>query len=284
MSFIATNEKLMSFDYQISTGILKDTGGKCQIHGTPIYIGKHSSIPLCIECGQNTILEKEKEVTRISELNSKKFHVTNVFERESIINDELKSASFTNYNLVRDGHEMNRQKALNFAKRMERHYFKDGRGNIVFTGEPGAGKSHLAISILKQLLDDYESIDDPKTAIFIPVSRLMDKIKQSINGDSKFTRERAVELLISVDFLVLDELGVENSESQWAQGILTDILDGRDRTITTTNLSSQELKRKYPARLYDRILKGVRQDSSRNIEAQIFKFPDNMPSYRQNAM
>lgn len=283
MSFVATNEITNSYANMLRNGIMIDTGEKCEIHGTPLYRSRNSSIKTCLECWPSQMEKKNNEDVARRMKNAKKFHVTDVFQRESVINDELKNASFSNYQIVKNGYELDYQKPLNFAKRMEQHYFKGGKGNIIFTGSPGVGKSHLAISIIKQLLSDYESIGEPKTAIFIPVSRLMDKIKQSINGDSNFTREIAVELMISVDFLVLDEIGVENSESQWVQGILTDILDGRDKTIITTNLSSNELKRRYPLRLYDRILKGVKQDKTRGLEAQIFKFPDNMPSYRQNA-
>ena len=73
-----------------------------------------------------------------------------------------------------------------------------------------------------------------------------------------------VDLLGKVNLLVLDDLGSEASfkrdareASEYVQQVLFGVLNKRNRTIITTNLSSKELSEMYNPKLLSRMYKGV---------------------------
>lgn len=274
--------ELLSNKEMIQAGKLIPTGEVCQEHNLPYYQLKTQQglkEPFCEECNKKIIKQIERDGVIRSLNHSSDFHSYEVFERESIISSELKLATFESFNVTNDTD----QRALNFARRITQFYFKGGRGNTLFSGNAGVGKSHLAISMAKRLNNDFKNINEPKSIIFMPVSRLFSKIQASFNGQSQYTEDHAVRLLSKTDFLVLDDLGVENVNNSWKQQVLTDILDSRNKTIITTNSSSRELEANYTPRLYDRILKGVKKDEKRKIESKIFYFPSNTTSKRREA-
>lgn len=93
----------------------------------------------------------------------------------------------------------------------------------------------------------------------------MRKIKDSFsNRQSKYTERYFVDLLSSVDFLVLDDVGAETgaidtdkTASDFVQRILYAITTTRQdkATILTTNLSSEVLFKMYDKKLVSRLLK-----------------------------
>ena len=93
------------------------------------------------------------------------------------------------------------------------------------------------------------------------------QIKESWNygKGASLTEFEAVELLKSVDYLIVDDLGAKNAtispKSDWEQDLLFDILNHRENTIINTNLSGTELATVYNERNYSRILKGLEGNS-----------------------
>ncbi|MGV3061369.1 ATP-binding protein [Streptococcus hyovaginalis] len=255
----------------------------CDIHGTKkrrfpaIVDGKKTILTMCDECTKDGIAKKSEDDVKQRLINSELAKSYYVFTKHSIVPSEFKDASFDNFEIEAPFDET----ALNFAKRMANHYFKDGTGNTVLTGKPGLGKSHLTFSMAKGLNETFKSYNQKKTVIFMPVSRLITKIKGSFNGGSDFTQDYAIDLLSKVDVLVLDDLGKESTSggelkkaSSFVYGILFDILDGRDKTIINTNFTREELRRIYDDALVDRIFKGAVRSK------QVLQFPDNLQSKR----
>lgn len=255
----------------------------CEIHSTkkrqfPAFIrGEKIILTMCDECSKEEIARKSDEDVKQRLINSELAKSYYVFTKHSIVPSEFKDASFDNFAIEAPFDET----ALNFAKRMANHYFKDGTGNTVFTGKPGLGKSHLTFSMARGLNETFKKYSQKKTVIFMPVSRLITKIKGSFNGGSGFTQDYAVDMLSNVDVLVLDDLGKESTTggelkraSSFVYGILFDILDSRDKTIINTNFTREELRRIYDDALVDRIFKGAVKSK------QVLQFPDNLQSKR----
>ena len=143
-----------------------------------------------------------------------------------------------------------RNAAVAFATKPVAHH-------AVLYGQPGAGKSHLAMAMMQEINKHRPT----QTMAFINISRLFSKIKNSFDDPSEYwTKEKALEIMTSVDLLCIDDLGTESSmgrtgqeATKWAQDVIYDVLENQDRIIITTNLSERELKRVYDAKIFSRI-------------------------------
>lgn len=248
----------------------------CSILKSQVMInGKKNMIIACPKCEVENIHELENFLKQQASIQSALSNTYKVFDRESVYSKELIDKTLDNYQ--GDSHVC--EKALNFSKRIVRDYAKYETGNVILSGPPGVGKSHLSIGIARALNETFKSINQPKSVIFISTSALFSKIEENFNGCGEFTENYAVELLSNVDFLFLDDLGKESSMSgnlkeanEWRQRVLFKILDNRQSTFFNTNLSSSDIKTIYNKALADRIFKGASK--------HIFKFPEAMESRR----
>ncbi|TYC47769.1 prepilin peptidase [Weissella muntiaci] len=179
--------------------------------------------------------------------------------RESLVLDKtIKMARFDNFQ-IKDNEE---QLAFDFAKKTVEFYLNDGEGNTALVGKQGTGKSHLAMSILKEYNEN-----PGHSAMYASYSQVIRLIKDSFGGgDAKYSQQNMLRLLASVDLLVLDDVGSENV-TDFSQELLTDLMDSRTRTIITTNYSSDELRRTYEARTVSRLLRGVDRDRAFNFKS-----------------
>ena len=184
-----------------------------------------------------------------------------MLEKRSIFQDEtVKDATFDGYILEPNQNEarVHLQKVLEAVE----HYKEGRRFNLWLTGNVGVGKSHLSVSALKELRTQHTS------CVFIDVDQMLRLIRDSFNNkESKYTENYFIELITSVDFLVLDDLGAETGNintdkaaSDYTSRILRAIVNGRQHksTIFTTNLSYKQLMSMYDAKLVDRMLKDAR--------------------------
>ena len=246
----------------------------CSIHGIP-KIRLPGQPAFCLECQKQKIAEREQQTVQTAEAYWRKRKTTDVLQRDSIFDDpDLKSATFQNFESTGQEAKDN----WNAARKIAYQYLEaDTHFNALFTGLPGRGKSHLALSILKAV---NENAKQPMSCLFVSVNEMMRLIKDSFNyGDSKYSEQNMVDLLGSVDLLVLDDLGSESSfkresreASEFVQNVLFGVLNRRNRTIVTTNLNSVELSAIYNPKLISRIYKG--------IKGHIIKFTDATPDRR----
>lgn len=263
----------------IEAGFLVDTGQTCEKHNAPIYLRTRPAdkqSQMCIACTIEYIDKKKKNVYLEYEKNSILANGYTVFKRESILSKEIASATIKNFEVK---NELD-QKALNYAKRMIRDYSKGMEGNAILNGPAGVGKSHLSMAIAKELNELFKAYNQPKSVIFVSVSRLIQIVQESFNHkESKFNQERMTKLLTECDFLIFDDLGKESTSgenikqaSDWTYRFLFNILDNRTTTIINTNFSVAQLTKIYDKAFVDRVLKGAKNN--------IFKYPEEAESKR----
>src|SRR5260370_20891918 len=77
----------------------------------------------------------------------------------------------------------------------------DGRA-LVFLGAVGVGKTHLAVAILRELIERYQV-----RGLFYQFGALLRQIQDSYNPISQNSELKVLQPVFDADVLVLDELG-----------------------------------------------------------------------------
>lgn len=109
------------------------------------------------------------------------------------------------------------------------------RRGLHLRGKPGAGKTHLAVAMLRELVWS----DHPRSAIFINVPQWLDELRESYDQGEPPPSPSGF------DILVLDDLGAEDRSSPFTRDRIYQLLNRREQnrqlTIVTTNCSWGEL-------------------------------------------
>lgn len=245
--------------------LLKTTGERCPIHNEPLIRVDMPNAPkagVCPICAKERVAEKEKEIEYQGGDEVIKAKTYGWLKRYSIITDDsLYDASLDNYETPGEEEKQNKQK----AERIAMDYLNGTTGNAIFSGNPGTGKSHLAMSVLKKV--NAES-NPSRRCLFISVDEMMRLVKSSFDShDRTYSEEAIVKKLCQADLLVMDDLGAEvgaintrSTASDWTTKMLYAVVNGRMKkpTIWTTNLSSKQLQQIYDRKLVSRMLRGAK--------------------------
>jgi len=144
------------------------------------------------------------------------------------------------------------KKALKISERYVEKWGKvqnEGLG-IIFSGGVGVGKTHLAITILKEL-----TIREKISGKFITLERWFSKLKGAMDYNET-TQEDLISPLEEREFVVLDELAVDYI-STWEEKTLRRVIDYRVKNnkplVLTTNDSVKDIKEHLGPRLYSRL-------------------------------
>lgn len=119
------------------------------------------------------------------------------------------------------------QDKLASLERMD--FIKSGQ-NVVLAGNPGTGKTHIAIGLgIKACLEDY-------SVLFTTVPRLITQIQESRSDRMLRTLESRFE---NYDLVICDEFGYISFDKEASELLFThlSLRAGRKSTIITTNLS-----------------------------------------------
>ncbi len=137
----------------------------------------------------------------------------------------------------------NLRRVLNTAK----HYAENPQGFIVFTGDYGCGKTHLAAAIANAVATRGISV------MFVVVPDLLDHLRAAFAPNSTTSYDQRFEEARNAPFLVLDDLGTENA-TPWAREKLYQIIDHRYvahlPTVITAHKEAQ-IEPRIQSRIFD---------------------------------
>lgn len=126
--------------------------------------------------------------------------------------------------------------------------YKSGR-TLIFSGKAGTGKSHLATAIAQAVMPKY-------TAMYLNALDAIRMIRDTWRKDSEKSELDVLNLLGSVDLLVIDEVGVQSGTDN-EQMLMFDIINRRYRDskpmILLTNLGTAGFSEYLTERSYDRL-------------------------------
>lgn len=135
------------------------------------------------------------------------------------------------------------QLAFDFAKSPE--------GWLVFMGETGCGKTHLAAAIVNY---QYQA---NKPAFFVVVPEFLDHLRSTFNPDSKVSYDQIFESVKTAPLLVLDDFG-EQSTTPWAREKLYQVINyrynARLATVITTRYSMEEIYKEIDSSISSRLI------------------------------
>jgi DNA replication protein DnaC len=135
-------------------------------------------------------------------------------------------ASFTAYN-------ESLERAVLQAERIAAGFPAVGRG-LVLEGQPGVGKTHLAVALLKQIV-----LTSGARALFYDTRDLLRVIRSTYDPAIRTTEIEVLQPVMTADLLVLDDLGAEKT-SEWVDETMNLIVNTRYNerrlTVFTSNL------------------------------------------------
>jgi len=134
-------------------------------------------------------------------------------------------ANFTTYN-------ESLERAVAKAQRVAQAYPVINQG-LLLEGQPGVGKTHLAVAVLKQVIQTTGA-----PGLFYDTRDLLRVIRSTYDPAIRTTELEVLRPVMTVDLLVLDDLGAEKT-SEWVEETMNLIVNTRYNekrlTIFTSN-------------------------------------------------
>ena len=177
--------------------------------------------------------------------------ILRVTYRQSNIDEVLKRENFDTlrYDIYTDA-ECEKMKGIIDRCRRFADDFGKRYENILLLGNVGVGKTFLTNCMTKAILDKGYSV------IYFTSIRLFDTLSRELFNYEERSSRDILNDIYTCDLLIIDDLGTENVSSFVAQRLF-DILNERDLrkrpTIISTNLSFEDLGKRYTERNFSRI-------------------------------
>ena len=120
--------------------------------------------------------------------------------------------------------------------------------SMYFCGGTGVGKTHLSLAIARELTQEGFAV------VYTTAQNLMNRLeKEHFNKDEQ---EDTMDIVLSCDLLIIDDLGTEFATSftnaQLYNIINTRMLEGKP-VIISSNMTLEDIEHKYDMRLASRI-------------------------------
>jgi DNA replication protein DnaC len=139
-----------------------------------------------------------------------------------------------NFDLKRPGNSPSHAKASAAARKFVDEWKIRDRG-LLFVGPVGVGKTHLAVAILKTLIEDCGV-----KGLFCDFSDLLERIQATFSRTNTDSADDVLAPYRDAELLVLDELGARRP-TPWVQDVLYGLINTRYNrqrlTIVTSNFS-----------------------------------------------
>jgi DNA replication protein DnaC len=226
------------------------TGRKvCERHGeyevlAQQILGRTTRIFGCPKCAAEA--EAHKAEAEALEEEKRRRRAWEVKMEDAGIPERFRTRTLSTYAPLHDG----QRRALDFARSYAEGFSGAQGQGALFLGLPGTGKTHLAVGIALELMQQG------RRAAFCTVMRAVRAVKESWRRDATQTESKVIQSLVSPDLLILDEVGVQfGSEAE--KLILFDVLNERyercKATLLLSNLTAPEVRDYLGERVMDRL-------------------------------
>ena len=183
--------------------------------------------------------EQKKELSRMLDLGNQRFETFSLDWYPDILDSQLGCS-------IRSHMEDNKDICVDYA-----YGFNGKNGNLLFPGAPGLGKTFLSACIARVVSErGFSVVYDTAVNVFAQFEN------RKFTRDEDGQAEDGVSRILNCDLLILDDLGTEMTTS-FVQSALYQIVNTRlmakKSTIISTNLTLQEIGRRYQQAVASRI-------------------------------
>lgn len=213
----------------------KETCSVCNYGVVITVVTQKGEQSMCRYCEQKRLIE-QYDIPKTKKEHDRRI-IRNHASYFTDIPSDIKGAKLNDYIAETETQQQAKEMAIKFITE-----FNEDK-SLIMSGDPGVGKSHIAVAIVNALRDE-------NSVMFLKSTNLLDLIKESYNG-TNYTENDVLEACKKVDLLVLDDLGAEYAREgqteSWASDIIYKVIDGRlgKSLIVTTNYNESALERKY---------------------------------------
>jgi DNA replication protein DnaC len=175
-------------------------------------------------------------------------HPRNTGPQMPALPEGLRQETFGNFDYRRLEMSREQQQNLEMAYSLAREFSEQPEGWLVFQGEHGCGKTHLAAAIANARLVAGQPV------LFLVVADLLDYLRSAFGPDSRVSYARFFEEVKQSPLLILDDFG-EQSSTPWARSKLFQLINHRYNArlpmVVTTCLSLDEMEVRISSRFAD---------------------------------
>lgn len=218
-------------------GEFESIGRKFPMFGKPFYSG-------CQKCAEERKQEEEAEQeenrlraiqNRMQRMGIKKKYFNSTLDSYQATSEKQKHALTTCQRYL-----------STFSDRLYDHK------GMVFCGNTGTGKTHLAVGMIKQLAKDKHD------ALLVSVMDMIREIRRAYS-ERQFTEQELIEKFVDPDLLFIDEIGVQlgtEAEKVTLYDVINKRYEEMKPTIILSNLEREKVREYIGARSYSRIING----------------------------
>jgi DNA replication protein DnaC len=131
------------------------------------------------------------------------------------------------------------RQVLGMARTYVNEFPPPDKPGLLFIGNPGTGKTHLAVAVLRELIQKrgFEGV-------FFDYQNLLDRIRSGFDENSMTSDREAYRTALDTEILLLDDLGAHRVK-EFVEDVVTSVIthrcNERKALIATTNLRDPEV-------------------------------------------